>query len=60
MKHLVWKSLKRWILLVLLAFLAYGAGWVLGTRHKNLQTLRNSDTIEAGENDGVGIVDLGA
>lgn len=55
MKQVVARSLKKWILLVLLALLAYGAGWVFGTRQRNLQTLRNSETIEAGENAGAGI-----
>jgi hypothetical protein len=56
MRQVVARSVRKWILLVLLGLAAYFSGWILGTRTRNLafQTFQNIETMEAGEKDGTG------
>lgn len=45
------KTFRKWLLLIALALLVYGSGWVLGTRQFNAQNPINA-TMDAGENEG--------
>lgn len=56
MKHVVRKSLKKWLLLSLGALIAYGSGTLTGRFVKNRQTPpRKTLIMDAGEKAGGGV-----